>query len=399
MGLIARAVSIAAAGVLVVGWGCGENDRSGFVPGPDGSFHVYPGQDIQAALETAALDPAHKVVKVHAGTYRPGRPGQAMIWFNARHDGIRLEAVGAVVLTAANPDVADRSAPSFPAIVNHVVYFGDGVSPRTVLSGFGITGANNFATRVEEPGPIQPDSTDGVRWVKGIFFYGDGGGIKIFGRSYPTIENVEVYDNFASPCGGGVSIEHRGSREESVVLRNCVFRGNRCQVTGSAVDLLPRSSAVIENCLFVGNIANTGLDYIGRWEGSEYNKENGSGVLTVFPGSRVSVRHCTFTDNWNGVDDKGIGNSYVNSIFWMNVRSGGISHGPRYELDILDGSRVIGCFINGEVDDLRSTVSVEANVFDAPDPEFDGSYRPRAAEYASVGYRPTVATAPGGMQP
>ncbi len=399
MGLIARAVSIAAAGVLVVGWGCGENVRSGFVPGPDGSFHVYPGQDIQAALETAALDPAHKVVKVHAGTYRPGRPGQAMIWFNARHDGIRLEAVGAVVLTAANPDVADRSAPSFPAIVNHVVYFGDGVSPRTVLSGFGITGANNFATRVEEPGPIQPDSTDGVRWVKGIFFYGDGGGIKIFGRSYPTIENVEVYDNFASPCGGGVSIEHRGSREESVVLRNCVFRGNRCQVTGSAVDLLPRSSAVIENCLFVGNIANTGLDYIGRWEGSEYNKENGSGVLTVFPGSRVSVRHCTFTDNWNGVDDKGIGNSYVNSIFWMNVRSGGISHGPRYELDILDGSRVIGCFINGEVDDLRSTVSVEANVFDAPDPEFDGSYRPRAAEYASVGYRPTVATAPGGMQP
>ena len=31
------------------------------------------------------------------------RKGQALIWFNARHDGITLEAVGDVVLTAANP--------------------------------------------------------------------------------------------------------------------------------------------------------------------------------------------------------------------------------------------------------------------------------------------------------
>src|SRR5688572_28411436 len=92
-------------------------------------YHVYPNGRIQEALEAAAKDPSKKTVYVHAGTYRPAARGQALIWFNARHDGITLEAVGDVTLTAANPDVADQQAPSYPAVVNHVVYFGDGISP------------------------------------------------------------------------------------------------------------------------------------------------------------------------------------------------------------------------------------------------------------------------------
>src|SRR3954451_25478272 len=94
------------------------------------AYHVQPGGSIQAALDAAAKDPANKTVYVHAGTYRPAAHGQALIWFNARHDGITLEAVGEVVLTAANPAIADKTAPSFPAVVNHVVYFGDGVSTK-----------------------------------------------------------------------------------------------------------------------------------------------------------------------------------------------------------------------------------------------------------------------------
>src|SRR5712691_5375269 len=97
-----------------------------------GGYHVYPQGRIQDALEAAAKDPVNKTVYVHAGTYRPAATGQALIWFNARHDGVRLEAVGDVTLTAANPALADRQAPSFPAVVNHVVYFGDGVSRNTV---------------------------------------------------------------------------------------------------------------------------------------------------------------------------------------------------------------------------------------------------------------------------
>ena len=84
-----------------------------------------------------------------------------------------------VVLTAANPEIADPSQASYPAVVNHVVYFGDGISRRTVLRGFKITGANHFVTRDEQPGPIQPDL--GVAQLeRTLFFYQDGGGIKIF---------------------------------------------------------------------------------------------------------------------------------------------------------------------------------------------------------------------------
>ena len=148
-----------------------------------GSYHVHPGGRIQDALEAAAKDRVNKTVFVHAGTYRPAAPGQALIWFNARHDGITLEAVGDVILTAANPEIADRRAPSFPAVVNHVVYFGDGISRKTVLRGFKITGAKNFTTGSGDKSPIESDDMR-----KTPFFYTDGGGIKIYARSYPTIE-------------------------------------------------------------------------------------------------------------------------------------------------------------------------------------------------------------------
>src|SRR4029453_5051199 len=60
---------------------------------PDG-FHVHPGGSIQDALDPAARDAGRKRVFVHAGIYRPAAPGQALIWFNARHDGLTVEAVG-----------------------------------------------------------------------------------------------------------------------------------------------------------------------------------------------------------------------------------------------------------------------------------------------------------------
>ena len=158
-----------------------------------------------------------------------------------------------MILTAANPAIADKRAPSYPAVVNHVVYFGDGVSRKTVLRGFKITGANNFTTGSGEKSPIESDD---IR--KTAFFYTDGGGIKIYARSYPTIENVEIYDNYSSPCGGGVSVEHLGQTQESVLFRGCIFRNNRTQTTGSALDLLHGSAATIENCLFVGNVVEHG---------------------------------------------------------------------------------------------------------------------------------------------
>lgn len=348
-----------------------------------GTYHVYPNGRIQDALEAAAADPARKTVYVHAGTYRPAAKGQALIWFNARHDGITLEAVGDVILTAANPEVADRNAPSYPAIVNHVVYFGDGISRKTVFRGFKVTGANNFTTGSGERSPIESDE---IR--KTVFFYTDGGGIKIYARAYPTIEGVEVYDNYASPCAGGVSVEHLGQSQQSVLFRNCIFRNNRTQTTGSALDLLHGSAATVENCLFVGNVANMGVDVVGLLTGGEFHPENGSGAITVFADSTLTMTRSTVTGNWSGVDDAGRGSSYVDTIFWKNTLAGGISPGKRYELDIEDGAGVRGSFIHGDINDLRGTIKKELNTFDPPDPRFDAQFVPRAPEYRHVGYRP-----------
>ena len=186
--------------------GCGTDETR---PGSDGAWHVYPGEDIQAVLDRAAADPRHKHVVVHEGTYRPARPAQALIWLHRDHDGLLLEASGRVVLTAANPDLADREAESFPAIVNHVVYFGDGISARTVLRGFTITGANRFQTRSDDPGPVEPNRPE-LGKQNLLFFYCDGGGIKIFGRSYPRLERIEVHGNTSDPCGAGISIQPLG---------------------------------------------------------------------------------------------------------------------------------------------------------------------------------------------
>jgi hypothetical protein len=348
-----------------------------------GSYDVHPGGSIQDALDAAARDSQHKTVRVHAGVYRPHAKGQAFIWFNARHDGITLEAVGDVTLTAANPDLADPHAPSHPAVVNHVVYFGDGISRRTVFRGFTVTGANNFTTG--SGGRSAIESND-IR--KTAYFYTDGGGLKIYARSYPTIEDVAIIDNYTSPCGAGASVEHLGQIDNAVLFRHCIFRNNRTQTTGAALDLLRGSHAIVENCLFVGNIANMGVDYVGLLTGGEYHPEHGSGALTVFSGSRVAVSRCTFTGNWAGVDDESVGSTYVDSIFWNNTLPGGISPGARYELDIGDASGVRGTFIHGQVDDVRGTIDRTQNTFDPPDPQFDDNFVPHAPEYAKVGYRP-----------
>src|SRR5260221_10769687 len=80
-------------------------------------YHVFPGDNIQDALQQAAENKTNKVVKVHTGEYRPNSKRQALIWFNKMHDGIRLEAEGSVTLTAANTQLTVPSEPGFPAVV------------------------------------------------------------------------------------------------------------------------------------------------------------------------------------------------------------------------------------------------------------------------------------------
>lgn len=354
-------------------------------------YHVFPGDNIQDALQQAAESKTNKVVKVHAGEYRPNSKRQALIWFNKMHDGIRLEAEGAVTLTAANSQLnappGGASEPGFPAAVNHVVYFGDGISSNTVLKGFRITGANNFVTR-EGTRRMEPDRAV----PKNFFFFADGGAIKIFGRSAPTIQNIEVVDNFTSPCGAGISVQQQGFSQTPVLIENCVFLRNRAQSTGAAIDLLAGSSARIINCLFVANVSNTGEDPVAKNSGERPFVNNG--VLTIFRNSHAVVRNCTFTGNRNGVDDMGGQSSYANSIFFDNKLDTGLKGYPRYELAVNAGGKVSGCFINGTVHDVGHVVSAQENVLEGPPggtfppPQFDKSFVPEAPQYQNAGYRP-----------
>lgn len=347
----------------------------------DDGYHVFPGDNIQEALQRAATNGTKKVVKVHAGEYRPNSRRQALIWFNTAHDGIRLEADGNVTLTAANPELSARSDPAFPAVVNHIVYFGDGISSNTVLKGFRITGANGFLTK-ERTSELEPNRTI----PRNYFFYSDGGAIKIFGRSYPTFQNLEITDNFTRPCGAGISIQHQGYKQDWVRIENCVLRNNRAQGTGPAIDLLAGSSASIVNCLFVGNVSNTGEDMVAKSSGERPFVNNGA--LTIFWNSRAIVRNCTFTGNRNGVDDMGGASSYEDCIFADNTLDSGLKGYGRYDLAVNAGAKVSGCFFSGSIHDAQHGISPDNNVLKALPPMFDANFVPGTPEFRKAGYRP-----------
>jgi hypothetical protein len=348
---------------------------------PDG-YHVYPGDNIQEAIQQAARNPTNKVVKMHAGEYRPTVKRQAMIWLNKAHDGVRVEAVGEVTLTATNPELAKPSDPGYPAVVNHVIYIGDGVTSNTVVRGFRITGANNFVSK-ELTRQIEPNATI----LRNYFFFSDGGAIKIFGRSYPTIQDMEITDNYSNPCGGGISIQHQGYTNSSVLIENCRFLRNRAQATGPAIDLLEGSAARIINCLFVGNVSNVGEDPVGKSSGQPGMTNNGA--ITIFWKSFAEIRNCTFTGNRNGVDDMGGASTYANCIFYDNNLDEGLKGFPRYDLALMAGAKsVTGCFFNGTVNDPQKVISSRSNIFNPPDPDFDRSFKPKASQYTSAGYSP-----------
>jgi hypothetical protein len=351
----------------------------------DDAYHVYPGDKIQDALNLAATNKTLKIVKVHAGDYQPDTKRQALIWFNKRHDGIHLIAEGSVTLTAANPQVSNPADIGYPAVVNHVVYFGDGVSSNTVLSGFRITGANAFLTR-DRTRQMEPDIMVPKNW----FFFSDGGAIKIFGRSYPQLKNLEIVENFTTPCAGGISVQHQGHTNSSALIANCVFLRNRAQATGCAIDLLAGSAASIVNCLFVGNISNTGDDPVAQQSGEKPFVN--SGVITIFQHSAAEIRNCTFTGNRNAIDDMGGASSYFDNIFYKNDLEGpGNLNLSRYELAINSGAKeVSGCFFNGRVEDEKHVISAEKNTLNALPPKFTKDFVPETPEYKRAGYRPTA---------
>jgi hypothetical protein len=289
-----------------------------------------------------------------------------------------LIGIGRPVLTAANPAISVPSSPSHPAVVNHVLYLGDGLSTNTVVENFRLTGANHFVTNSLQL-TMEPDRT----WRKGRFYFGDGGAIKIYHRSYPVLRNLEIVDNYASPCAGGVSIQHEGATNGLVLIENCVFRNNRAEVTGAALDLLWGSQARVVNCLFIANISNTG-------PGEGENPFKNSGAVTVFPRSRLLMDRCTLTGNRNGVDEQGGLSEFTRCIFASNTLEGGAPSQGRFELDLQQGGTVRDCVIQGAVLDPRRAIAAAKNQVNPSGFQLDEERVPARGAFEGLGYRPVA---------
>jgi len=346
-----------------------------------GPVYAAPGENLQRALDDAAAADGIRKLILKPGVYQASRQGFCLLALTAQHDGVIVEGQEGVILSARSAEDPDVAA------VSHVIYCGDGVTSKTMIRGLTITGAKGVATQIGVPVEKYGERSSVLK--HGLFFYLDGGAVKIFGKSSPVFEDVEFVENETNLCGGAVSIEQQGFREEPVVFRDCRFLRNRCPATGSAVDVLQGSSVRLENCLFAENIANYGMQQIEQQYQLSYNGEHGSGALTVFPAAVAWVSRCTFVDNWNGADDRSDDSRYEDTIFASNNASDGSRPGHPYELDIIHADGVEGCFFHSEHPDLQGTVSAKRNVLNAEDPQFDENYIPTNPRYHDVGYRPT----------
>ncbi|MGB4739094.1 MAG: right-handed parallel beta-helix repeat-containing protein [Fuerstiella sp.] len=378
--IIRQAVSSTLIAICVMGCTDDTPQPNGdFAAVPAGPVYVGPDQDLQKGLDDAAAASEDRRLILRPGTYQTSTTRFCLLAITAIHDGVTVEGQEGAILSARSPDTPDAAS------VSHVVYCGDGVSSKTRIRNLTITGAKGLATNGGVPLEDFEKRTPFLK--RGLFYYMDGGALKIFGQSSPVFEKIDFVDNVTQLCGGAVSIEQQGFQDIPPVFTDCRFMRNRCPATGSAVDVLQGSSVKMQNCLFVDNVGNYGMSEVLQKYNLSYNETHGSGALTVFPGSRAQIDRCTFLGNWNAVDDRGVASEYSNTIFASNDASDGSRPGHPYEIDIVNADGVDRCFFHSKNPDLKGNVSRKKNVFDAGAPMFVETYVPANAGYAYVGFR------------
>ena len=375
--------------VLSVIFGCDRSDPAATanrsvvtidVAAIDGPVYVAPGQNLQAAVDLAASASKDRRLVLRPGVHQTESTQFCLLALTSEHDGVVVEGMTGAELSARSATRPDH------ATVAHVIYCGHGLSSQTLIRNLKITGAKGLATNSGVPdedfGKLEGQLN------RGLFFFMDGGAVKIFGRSSPVFEDVEFSDNETRLCGGAVSVEQQGFGEGPATFRSCRFFRNRCPATGAAVDVLEGSFVQLENCLFVDNVGNYGMDSVLAEFGLSYNETHGSGALTVFPNSTAIVDRCTFTRNWNAVDDHGKGSQYTNSIFVSNNASDGSRSGHPYEVDVVERHIVRQCIFNSDHADLQGTVDTGENTFTNEAAGFDGNFVPSNPQFHSFGFRP-----------
>ncbi|HRK07434.1 MAG TPA: hypothetical protein PLZ57_06665 [Pseudobdellovibrionaceae bacterium] len=347
--------------------------------------------DLQQEIDKIAEKFPRATILLAAGTYRPQHEGQALLHLNSKHNGLKImgEDRDRVILTAQASvaryevlaaegkltAVAPLAPPESRVIVNHVVYFGDGVDSTTELSQMSITGARGYLTKTGER-QAEPNTQHLRRFI----FYADGGGVKIWGKSSPQLRDLKIEDNWALYCGGGVSIEQFAQTDEPVRIQRVIFKGNRVPLTGAAIDLLPGSSAIVEDSVFEANQANDSWIEVSRvnevrrefmrrqphTQGTDAHPDQGQGpsgtglsqftkssAITVFRGSSIELRRSEFKGNSGGLD-------FLNFVRWYSSDEKLIRRRRLSLLEDLSFARQrlhdikgIGSFLGGEIRSQR----------------------------------------------
>jgi len=159
------------------------------------------------------------------------------------------------------------------------------ITNATAIDGFTVTGGGASSLSDNDPNVFTVSLHD----------FGGGAYIKTAG---PTIRNCKFKSNFARD-GGAISVEG------DVYLDNNLFEGNFASSYGGAVELMPRSNALVEACTFLNN-----------------RSFYGGGMVVM--NKEALVLSCVFSENegytGGGIySTEGVSLEVVNTIFVENT--------------------------------------------------------------------------------
>jgi len=185
--------------------------------------HVYPGQDIQSAIDSEDADTIRNI-----GTTIIIYPGQHSGGINFKGKAITVRSIDPDDPNIVQTTIIDGGG------TERVVTFNHGETSESILSG--LTLRNGSADH--------------------------GGGI-LCDQADPTIINCNIIQNYASLNGGGVRCERSYSE-----FINCNFSNNSCGSIGGGILCASGSYPKFTNCTIVNNSADFAGSGISSWDNS-----------------------------------------------------------------------------------------------------------------------------------
>ncbi len=176
---------------------------------------------------------------------------------------------------------------------------------------------------------------------------GIGGGIHLYDNSNSEISNVNIINNSASGCGGGI-----GSESSSPILTNVVISGNSTIGSGGGIHCRVNDGNItLENVIIIENSAlfdgggiqvcgdEANLNMVNVLIANNY-AENCGGGINAINGPSLNITNVTFSGN----STEGLGGGIMcqlgcnlimrNSIVWNNPGGEIVEYGPGNEVTI-----------------------------------------------------------------